>query len=94
MTRQSHEIGVRMALGARPSAIVGVLGRGARFASVGAVVGIALTAAIGRFVRPLLLGVSPFDAATYASVTMILVAVTVVASLPSIRSSVCGWNSA
>jgi len=100
VTQRSHEIGVRMALGARPSAIVvGVLARGARLASAGAAVGIVLTAAIGRFVRPLLLGVSPFDPAAYASVTLVLVAVALLASVvprgaPSrpILSSVYGWS--
>ena len=89
VTQRSHEIGVRLALGAQPSAIVAsVLGRGARFATAGAVVGIALAAAVGRFVRPLLLGVSPFDAATYASVTLVLVAVALAASLVPARRAV------
>jgi len=89
VTQRSHEIGVRLALGAPPSAIVAsVLGRGARFAAVGAIVGIALAAVIGRFVRPLLLGVSPFDAATYASVTIVLVAVALAASLVPARRAV------
>ena len=88
VTQRSHEIGVRIALGARPSEIVGaVVGRGARFAAAGAAVGIALAAVVGFFVRPLLLGVSPFDVATYASVTVVLVAVAVGASLlPAARA--------
>jgi len=89
VAQRSHEIGVRMALGAQPSAIVAsVLARGARFAATGAAIGIALAAAIGRFVRPLLVGVSPFDAATYASVTVVLVAVALAASLVPARRAV------
>jgi len=88
VTQRSHEIGVRIALGARPAEIVGaIVSRGARFAAAGAAVGIALAAVVGFFVRPLLLGVSPFDVATYASVTVVLVAVAVAASLmPAVPS--------
>ena len=48
----------------------------------------ALTAATGPFVRPLLLGVSPFDAAIYASVAGALVAVALFASLVPARRAV------
>ncbi len=55
---------------------------------IGAAVGMVLTAVIGRVIRPLLLGVSPFAAATYASVTLLLVAVALVASFVLARGAV------
>ena len=88
VAQREHEIGVRVALGARPADIVRqVLARAVRLATVGAVVGILLTAPVARLVGPLLLGVSPFDPQTYGSVALVLVAVAVAASLvPALRA--------
>jgi ABC-type antimicrobial peptide transport system permease subunit len=88
VAQREHEIGVRMALGAGSADILGrVVGRGVRFAVIGAAVGILITAPIARLVGPLLLGVSPFDPPTYAVVTLILLAVALVASfVPAVRA--------
>jgi ABC-type antimicrobial peptide transport system permease subunit len=65
-----------------------VLGRALMLASVGAGIGVLLTAPIVRLVRPLLLGVSPFDPATYGGVALLLVAVALVASFVPARRAV------
>ncbi|MDE3135770.1 MAG: ABC transporter permease [Acidobacteriota bacterium] len=78
--QRTHEIGIRLALGARP-ADVGkmVLGQGARLALVG--VGIGLVASIGaaRLVRSLLFGVGAMDPVTFVVVTALLIAVALLA---------------
>jgi predicted permease len=81
VAQREHEIGVRVALGAQARTIVGqVLGHAVRLAAIGAVVGIVLTAAVARLVGPLLLGVSPFDPATYGGVALLLIAVALVSA--------------
>jgi putative ABC transport system permease protein len=88
VAQREHEIGVRVALGARPADIIRqVLARAVRLAAVGAAVGILLTAPVARLVGPLLLGVSPFDPQTYGGVTLVLVSVAIAASLvPALRA--------
>jgi len=71
-----REIGVRLALGAKPSEVVTlILRNGLRVTAVGAAAGLAGAAIISRFLAGLLYGVSPLDLATYAGVTAILLVV-------------------
>jgi len=71
-----REIGVRLALGAKPSEVVTlILRNGLRVTAVGAAAGLAGAAMISRFLAGLLYGVSPLDLATYAGVTAILLVV-------------------
>jgi hypothetical protein len=64
-----------MALGARRADIIGhVIARGGRFALLGIGIGVALAAALAYMLRTLLVGVSPFDPITHASVAGLLVA--------------------
>jgi putative ABC transport system permease protein len=88
--QRTQEIGLRMALGARGGDIIGeVLLRGGRFAAIGIAVGVALSAAIAQLLRNLLVGVSPFDPATYASVAAFLVLICLLASfVPARRATV------
>ena len=83
--RQStHEIGIRIAIGAnRADVLRGFLGRGLRLGIVGAVCGLALSAAATRLLASLLYGVSPTDAASFTGASTLVM--TIVASWP--RSS-------
>ena len=88
-SRRTHEIGVRMALGARPLSIFGLVLRQA-VVLVGAGVGIGLIAALGvtRLLSSLLVGVSSYDPLTYLAVSGILVGVAMVACyLPAYRAT-------
>ncbi len=73
-TRQrTHEIGIRMALGARRADILRlVLGQGLRMTLIGLSVGLAVSLVATRFLRTLLFGVAPTDALTYAGVAGLL----------------------
>jgi len=88
VSRRTHEIGIRMALGAEPSTVLrDVLRQGVLVAGVGAGTGLVTAVAITRLMRGILFGVSPTDAFTIASVTAILFVVAVVASLaPALRA--------
>jgi ABC-type antimicrobial peptide transport system permease subunit len=88
VTHRTHEIGVRMALGARPSDVATLVVRSGLALAVGGMVagfGLALVAA--KFVEPLLFQTSPRDPAVYAVVAMTLVTMAVLATvLPAIRA--------
>ena len=76
--QRSHEIGVRMALGARAGDLTRmVVGEGVRLTTIGLVIGGAAALLGGRWVAPLLFGVSPFDPLVYAAViaTLFMIAV-------------------
>ena len=78
--RRTHEIGVRMALGARPLGIFALVLRQA-ILLVGAGVGIGLLASLGvaQLLKSLLVGVSSYDPLTFAMVAALLIVVTFVA---------------
>jgi predicted permease len=86
---RTREIGIRVALGARPREIAGlVAGRGVGLAAIGVVVGVALFMGIGPVLRTLLVGVSSRDPLTLVSVSAGLLAVAAVASsVPARRAS-------
>jgi ABC-type antimicrobial peptide transport system permease subunit len=86
---RTRELGLRMALGADPSAVLGlVLRDGVTLATIGIVAGLAVFAVVGRFLRGLLFGVASSDPVTLIGVVAIVVLVAAVASwLPAWRAS-------
>ena len=80
VAQRTREIGIRMALGARPADVMKlVVSRGMVLAGVGAAVGIGAALALVKTLRTLLYGVEPTDPASFAVVTVLLLAVAVVA---------------
>jgi predicted permease len=89
VTQRTREIGIRAALGARQSDILGLVIRQA-VALVGIGIGVGLVAAFGltRVMRSLLFGVSTTDAVTYGLLAVVLAAVALVASyIPARRAA-------
>ena len=89
VTQRHFEIGLRLALGATPTAVARqILGEGLRTAMIGAVLGLALALGTTRLLRAMFVDVSVTDPVTLASVTALLVLVAVAASwLPARRAS-------
>jgi predicted permease len=84
-----RELGVRSALGASSSAILRlVIASGLRLAAGGVGVGLALAWLLAPFLSDLLLDVTPQDARVFAAVSVVLVAVSLLASLlPALRAA-------
>jgi predicted permease len=75
--RRTHEVGVRMALGASSAEVLGlVLGRGIRLVVFGLVIGIGTALGLARYLQSMLYGVRPIDPLAYATVTILLLIVT------------------
>jgi putative ABC transport system permease protein len=73
VTRRSHELGIRVALGASRREVVGlVLRQGMKLAAVGMAAGLVAALALTRFMAGLLYGVRPADPATLAAVALLL----------------------
>jgi predicted permease len=86
VARRTHEIGVRMALGADRRTILGlVLGQGLRIALAGVATGIAGALLVTRTLAALLHGVSPTDAVSLLASPIALLAVALAATLVSAR---------
>ncbi|MFI5311629.1 MAG: ABC transporter permease [Gemmatimonadales bacterium] len=89
VAQRKHEFGVRMALGAQPAQIVGmVLRQGALLAAAGVVPGTLLAWAAARGLESLLAGVKPSDPATYVAAAGICAVMTLAGSLAPVRRAV------
>jgi putative ABC transport system permease protein len=89
VTRRTHELGVRRALGAPRSHVLGLLlGTGARLVLVGLAVGIPASLAATRLLRSQLYGVQPADPLAYGAVALLLGLVAFVACyIPARRAA-------
>ncbi|HKD64675.1 MAG TPA: FtsX-like permease family protein, partial [Candidatus Acidoferrales bacterium] len=80
VSQQTREIGIRMSLGAQRREVLRlVIGQGVRLAVAGLALGLLFSLGLGRILSTLLFGVSPYDPATYAGVSLGLMAVAIVA---------------
>jgi putative ABC transport system permease protein len=76
VTRQTHEIGIRMALGAGQGDVFRmVLAMGLRLLGAGAILGVGASLAVTRVLQHQLTNVSPYDPVTMACVVAVLVSV-------------------
>jgi len=81
VAQRTHEIGVRMALGAQRGDVLRlVLLQSARLGLAGMGIGLAGALALARLLGSLLFGVSPLDPATYAGVSALFLSVALLAS--------------
>lgn len=87
--QRQHEIGVRMALGARPADVQGmVLRQGMALAAAGILLGLAAAFGLTRLLRAQLFQISPTDPLTYAVLALSLAAVAMAANfLPAHRAT-------
>jgi macrolide transport system ATP-binding/permease protein len=89
VAQRTNEIGIRVALGARPADVAGlVMGQSMRLVGAGIVLGLLGSLALTRLMSTLLFGVSPNDPVTFAAVSGVLAAVSFLAGwLPARRAS-------
>jgi putative ABC transport system permease protein len=89
VSQRGREMGIRLALGARPAALFRlVVGQGLRPVAAGAVIGLAGAVAVTTLMQSLLFGVTPVDPAAYAVATAVLAALTLAAcTMPALRAT-------
>jgi putative ABC transport system permease protein len=89
VSQRQREIGIRIALGARPQVVTRMfVGHGLTLAVIGVGLGLVAAAGLMRLISSLLFEVSPIDPLTYAVVTLTLTAAIALASyLPALRAT-------
>ena len=86
--QRTHEIGIRMAMGARRADVLRlVLGESLRMAAVGVLIGLAAAGGLTRLMSKMLFGVKATDPLTFAGVAVMLTAIALTASLvPALKA--------
>jgi len=89
VSQRTHEIGIRMALGAESRNVLRmILRQGALIVAIGLGLGVALALVMARLVGNFLSGVSPFDPLTYTCVSVALALVAMLACyIPARRAT-------
>ena len=82
VAQHTREIGIRMALGAQPGAILKlIVGRGLFLVGIGVAVGVVASFGLTRFIENMLFGVKPTDPLTFAAIVVLLGVVALLACL-------------
>jgi putative ABC transport system permease protein len=89
VAQRTHEIGIRMALGAQPGDVLRlILGKSLALVIIGVIIGVAAASVITRILAGFLFGITPTDPITFATISLILSFVALIASyLPARRAT-------
>ena len=89
VAQRSLELGLRLALGAQRSDVLGlVVRRGVALAIIGLTIGMFVSVLLTRFMAGMLYGVRPFDPLTFVGVSVVLLVVSLIASMaPACRAA-------
>ena len=90
VAQRTHEIGIRMALGAQKSDVLKLtVGQGLKLVSIGVAIGLLAALILTRVMSSLLFGISATDPATFVTISMVLVSVALLASyIPARRAMI------
>ena len=76
VNQRTHEIGIRVALGALPSDVLNLVGKlGLKLTLLGIAIGVGLAVGLTRLIAEFLVGVKPTDPLTYGAVSVVLVSI-------------------